>query len=147
VLVIDFEHEHEHDYEHEACGKTRTTQWYPLPLPNRFLQRRPPGVRPLRLADHLPGDLDGIRRRLGLHRSQAIVLRLSALFALDAFAGGFVAQSFIAFWFSEEWGMDPALLGALLAGANVLAGVSALAAAPLAARFGLIKTMVFTHLP
>jgi MFS family permease len=90
---------------------------------------------------------DGIRRRLGLHRSQAIVLRLSALFALDAFAGGFVAQSFIAFWFSEQWGMDPALLGALLAGANVLAGISALAAAPLAARFGLVRTMVFTHLP
>jgi len=75
------------------------------------------------------------------------VLRLSALFALDAFAGGFVAQSFIAFWFSEQWGLDPALLGALLAVANVLAGISALAAAPLAARFGLIKTMVFTHLP
>jgi MFS family permease len=90
---------------------------------------------------------DGIRRRLGLHQSQAIVLRLSALFALDAFAGGFVAQSFIAFWFSEQWGVDPALLGALLAVANVLAGISALAAAPLAARYGLIRTMVFTHLP
>ncbi len=90
---------------------------------------------------------DGIRRRLGLHQSQSIVLRLSALFALDAFAGGFVAQSFIAFWFSEQWGVDPALLGALLAVANVLAGISALAAAPLAARYGLIRTMVFTHLP
>src|SRR6476661_215916 len=82
-----------------------------------------------------PGEVidDGIRRRLGLHQSQGIVLRLSALFALDAFAGGFVAQSFIAFWFSEQWGVDPALLGALLAVANVLAGISALAAAPLAA--------------
>jgi MFS family permease len=90
---------------------------------------------------------DGIRRRLGLHRSQSIVLRLSALFALDAFAGGFVAQSFIAFWFSEQWGVDPGVLGALLAVANLLAGLSALAAAPLAARFGLVRTMVFTHLP
>jgi MFS family permease len=88
-----------------------------------------------------------ISSRLGLHRSQSVVLRLSALFALDAFAGGFVAQSFIAFWFNQRFGLDPALLGALLAGANVLAGLSALAAAPLARRFGLVRTMVFTHLP
>jgi MFS family permease len=88
-----------------------------------------------------------IGRRLGLHRSQAVVLRLSALFALDAFAGGFVAQSFIAYWFSQRFGLDPGLLGALLAGANLLAGLSALAAAPLAARFGLVRTMVFSHLP
>jgi MFS family permease len=90
---------------------------------------------------------DGIRRRLGLHQSRGIVLQLSALFALDAFAGGFVAQSFVAYWFSQRFGLDAALLGTLLAGANVLAGLSALAAAPLAARFGLIRTMVFTHLP
>lgn len=88
-----------------------------------------------------------IRTRLGLHRSAGIVVRLSALFALDAFAGGFVATSFIALWFSQRWGLDPALLGLLLAVANLLAGVSALAAAPLAARFGLVRTMVFTHLP
>jgi predicted MFS family arabinose efflux permease len=89
----------------------------------------------------------GLRTRLGLHRSRGVVLHLSALFALDAFAGGFVAQSFIAFWFSQRFGLDPALLGILLAFANVLAAVSALAATPLAARFGLVRTMVFTHLP
>ena len=88
-----------------------------------------------------------IRGRLGLHRSRGVVLRLSALFALDAFAGGFAIQSFIAYWFHERYGVDPAALGLLLSGANVLAGFSALAAAPLAARFGLIRTMVFTHLP
>jgi len=88
-----------------------------------------------------------IRTRLGLHRSQGVVLRLAALFALDAFAGGFVIQSFIAFWFQERFAVDPAALGALLFGANLLAGFSALAAGPLAARFGLIRTMVFTHLP
>jgi len=88
-----------------------------------------------------------IRTRLGLHRSAGIVARLSALFALDAFAGGFVATSFIAYWFSQRFGLDPALLGLLLAVANLLAGLSALAAAPLAARFGLVRTMVFTHLP
>lgn len=88
-----------------------------------------------------------IRDRLGLHRSRDVVLRLAALFALDAFAGGFAIQSFIAFWFQQRYGVDPAALGLLLATANLLAGVSALAAGRLAARFGLVRTMVFTHLP
>ena len=88
-----------------------------------------------------------IRTRLGLHRSQRIVFSLSLLFALDAFAGGFVIAGFIALWFQDRFGLDPAALGLLLFGANVLAGLSALAAGPLAARFGLINTMVFTHLP
>jgi MFS family permease len=88
-----------------------------------------------------------IRTRLGLHRSQAVVLRLSALFALDAFAGGFVIVSFVAFWFQVRFGLDPAGLGALVFGANLLAGVSALAAGPLARRIGLVRTMVYTHLP
>jgi predicted MFS family arabinose efflux permease len=88
-----------------------------------------------------------LRARLGLHRWRGAGLHLSALFALDAFAGGFVAQSFIAYWFSQRFGLDPVLLGILLAGANVLAAISALAAAPLASRFALVRTMVFTHLP
>lgn len=90
---------------------------------------------------------EGIRDRLGLHRSRDVVLRLSALFALDAFAGGFAIQGFIAFWFHQRFGVDAAGLGALLSAANLLAGLSALAAGRLAARFGLIRTMVFTHLP
>ena len=88
-----------------------------------------------------------VRGRLGLHRSRGVVLRLSTLFALDAFAGGFAIQSFIAFWFNQRYGVDPAALGAVLAGANILAGFSALAAGRLANRFGLVNTMVFTHLP
>jgi MFS family permease len=86
-----------------------------------------------------------IRTRLG--RSQGVVLRLAALFALDAFAGGFVIASFIAFWFEERFAVDPAGLGALIFAANLLAGLSALGAGPLAERFGLVRTMVFTHLP
>ena len=85
--------------------------------------------------------------RLGLHRSRGIVARLSALFALDAFGGGFVMQGFIAFWLTAQFGADPAMVGAILFAANILAALSALAAGPLAARFGLIRTMVFTHLP
>ena len=88
-----------------------------------------------------------VRSRLGLHTSQRVVLGLSALFALDAFAGGFVMQSFIAFWFSQKFGVDPAVLGGIMFAANILAAISALAASPLAARFGLVNTMVFTHLP
>lgn len=84
---------------------------------------------------------------LGLTRSRGVVLRLSALFALDAFAGGFVLQSLMAYWFHVRFGADEAMLGAIFFGANLLAGASALAASALAARIGLVNTMVFTHLP
>jgi predicted MFS family arabinose efflux permease len=87
------------------------------------------------------------RTTLGLHRSRGVVFRLSALFSLDAFAGGFVVQSFVAWWFHRRFGVGPALLGAIFFGANLLAGVSALSAAAVARRFGLVNTMVFTHLP
>jgi MFS family permease len=89
----------------------------------------------------------GTRLVLGLHRSRAVVLRLSALFALDAFAGGLIVQSMIAYWFHIKFGVDTGLLGSLFFGANVLAGISALLAVPLAKRCGLINTMVFTHVP
>jgi MFS family permease len=90
---------------------------------------------------------DGIARRLGLGRSRSIVLRLSALFSLDAFAGGFIPQSLMAFWFSVHFGVSPAVLGGIFFAANLLAAVSSLSAARIAARIGLIRTMVFTHLP
>jgi MFS family permease len=87
------------------------------------------------------------RSRWGLHRSSGVVMRLSALFALDAFAGGFVLQSLVAFWFHERFGADLATLGGIFFGANLLAGTSALAAAAIARRVGLLNTMVFTHVP
>ena len=86
-------------------------------------------------------------RTLGLHRSRNIVIKLSALFALDAFAGGFIVQSMLAYWFHIKFGADPGLLGRIFFGANILAGISALLAARIAARIGLINTMVFTHVP
>jgi MFS family permease len=88
-----------------------------------------------------------IARRLGLHRSRGVVARLSALFALDAFAGGLVVQSLVAYWLHLRFGADVAILGGVFFGANVLAGISALAAVRIAGRIGLIRTMVFTHLP
>jgi MFS family permease len=88
-----------------------------------------------------------IRRRFGLHRSGRVVAELSSLFALDAFGGGFVVQSIVALWFHTRWGVEPGLLGAIFFGANALAGLSGLVAARLAARIGLIETMVVTHIP
>ena len=93
-----------------------------------------------------PGQ-DDIKRILGLHRSRNVVLKLSSLFALDAFAGGLLVQSLIAYWFYVRFGVEPGVLGSIFFGANLLAGVSALLAIRLAERFGLINTMVFTHIP
>jgi MFS family permease len=83
----------------------------------------------------------------GLARSQNIVLKLSSLFALDSFGGGFVVQSFAAYWFYLRFGVEPKTLGAIFFWANLFAGFSALLASRLAARIGLVRTMVFTHLP
>jgi predicted MFS family arabinose efflux permease len=85
--------------------------------------------------------------RFGLHRSRKVVLFLSSLFALDAFGGGFVIQSVVAYWFHLRFDVEPATIGAVFCGANLLAGFSALSAAWVARRIGLLNTMVFTHLP
>jgi MFS family permease len=74
-------------------------------------------------------------------------MRLSALFALDSFGGGFVVQSFAAYWFHLRYGLDPGTLGGIFFWANVFAGISALVASRLAERIGLVRTMVATHLP
>ena len=83
----------------------------------------------------------------GLDRSRQVVVKLSGLFALDSFGGGFVVQSFAAYWFYLRFGVNPGTLGAIFFWANIFAGISALLASRLASRFGLIKTMVATHLP
>jgi MFS family permease len=87
------------------------------------------------------------KRTLGLHKSRRVVFKLSTLFSLDAFAGGFVVSSFVAYWFNVRFGAEPGALGAIFFAANILAGISALMAARIAKRFGLINTMVFTHIP
>lgn len=84
---------------------------------------------------------------LGLGKSRRIVLQLSGLFALDSFAGGFVIQSFAAYWFYLRFGTAPKTLGGIFFWANVFAGISALLASRIAARIGLVRTMVVTHLP
>lgn len=88
-----------------------------------------------------------VARFSGIHQSHRVVMRLAGLFALDSFGGGFVVQSFAAYWFYLRYGVDPKTLGTLFFGANVLAGISALVASRLANRIGLVNTMVVTHLP
>lgn len=88
-----------------------------------------------------------VARFSGIHRSHRLVIRLAGLFSLDSFGGGFVVQSFAAYWFYLRYGVDPKTLGTLFFAANVLAGVSALVASRLATRIGLVNTMVVTHLP
>ncbi|MBC5804858.1 MAG: MFS transporter [Candidatus Eremiobacter antarcticus] len=73
--------------------------------------------------------------------------RLALLFGVDALAGGFVVQSFLAYWLHLRFGSDQRVLGLVLFGANTLAAFSYPVAAWLSARIGLLRTMVFTHLP
>lgn len=80
-------------------------------------------------------------RRLGISE------RLALLFAVDAFAGGLIVQGFIAYWFLTRFHAAPATIGYMLGAGNILSALSLPAAAWLAKRFGLLSTMVFTHLP
>jgi predicted MFS family arabinose efflux permease len=82
-----------------------------------------------------------------LHESRTVVLRLSGLFALDSFAGGFVVQTYVAFWLTRAFDAQPEVLGAVFFCAGLLQALSFQVAVRLAERFGLLRTMVFTHLP
>ena len=80
-------------------------------------------------------------------KSKQIVLKMSSLFALDSFAGGFVIQSIVAFWFFTKFGVDLTTLSIIFSVAGVFTAISFFFAAKIADRIGLIKTMVFTHIP
>ena len=80
-------------------------------------------------------------------RSKEIVTKLSALFAIDSFAGGFVIQSIASLWFYTRFGADLSTISYILSISGVLTALSFIAAARIADRIGLINTMVFTHLP
>jgi predicted MFS family arabinose efflux permease len=82
-----------------------------------------------------------------LARPRGIVLRLSLLFSLDLAGGGLAVQALLALWLIRRFGLDPETLAAIFFGTGVLSGVSQLASPYIAARIGLIRTMVFTHLP
>ena len=82
-----------------------------------------------------------------LGRSRGIIMGLAGLFCVDALAGGLVVQSLMVLFFHLRFGVSLVWLSALFFGANLLSAFSFLAAVPLARRFGLLNTMVFTHLP
>jgi len=86
-------------------------------------------------------------RVFGLHTSRNVVIKLSALFSLDAFAGGLIVQSMFVYWFHIKFGVETGVIGSIFFGANILAGISALLAVRIAKKIGLINTMVFTHIP
>jgi MFS family permease len=80
-------------------------------------------------------------------QSKGIVLRLSGLFAVDSFAGGFVIQGIVSFWFFTRFGVDLTTLSYIFSVAGILTAFSYMAAAKMADKIGLINTMVFTHIP
>jgi predicted MFS family arabinose efflux permease len=82
-----------------------------------------------------------------LHRSRGIVMRLSALFALDSFGGGFVPQTFIAYLFVRKYDASPQTLAIVFFSIGILQALSFQLAVRVAGRIGLLRTMVFTHLP
>jgi len=93
------------------------------------------------------GEELGVEPLPPLHRSRGIVLRLSVLFALDSFGGGFVPQTFIAYLFVRKYGASPHTLAVVFFAIGILQALSFQGAVRLARRIGLLRTMVFTHLP
>src|SRR5262245_41722059 len=79
--------------------------------------------------------------------SRAIVFRMTVLFAIDAFSGGLIAQSILVLWLFETFGPSMTAAASVFFWTNLLSAVSYFAAVPLANRIGLVRTMVFTHLP
>jgi predicted MFS family arabinose efflux permease len=82
-----------------------------------------------------------------LERSRSNVAKLAALFGLDAFAGGFIVATFVAFWFSRKFHTSAEVIAAILFGMGLLQAASAIVSGRLAGRIGMLNTMVFTHLP
>ena len=113
-----------------------------------FLAYAAIGVTVLLLYRRLPSSRSARRRAVApLGASKRVVFTLAALFSLDAFAGGFVVQSLLALWLLDRFGLSLVAAGSIFFWTGLLSAFSYFAAARLAERFGLINTMVFTHLP
>src|SRR5579859_1964440 len=85
--------------------------------------------------------------KLGVHRSRGTLAKLAGLSSIDSLAAGFAIQSIVALWFSQRWNIGLETLGPIFFGVNLLNAVSYLLAERLARRVGLLRTIVFTHLP
>lgn len=134
-----------------ALPQVTRTAWTGAP-PDRvwFLLFIPIAITGMIIARRLSPQVEatqGHRRAAPLGPSRPAVTRLAGLFALDAFAGGFVVQTFIAFWLIDHFDATTAIVGALFAAIGVIQTLSFLVAPIIARRWGLLNTMVFTHLP
>ncbi len=85
--------------------------------------------------------------RLPDKSTRKLVYGLSALFALDSFAGGLIVQGILVYWFRVRYHIDLTQLGLIFFGTNILSALSSIVAARIAQRIGLLNTMVFSHLP
>jgi len=89
----------------------------------------------------------GDEKTFALAKSRSVVLRLAALFSLDSFGGGFVVQSLLALWLFHRFQFSVQTAGIFFFSAGLLSAFAQLASAPIAARIGRIRTMVYTHIP
>jgi MFS family permease len=137
-----------------AGGPALLDRWLPAPPAAQLLLLAYPlaaalgllvaaGLSPAMEADHQGAGGNG----RPLQRSRGIVRRLAGLFALDSFGGGFVVQTFVAYWFARRFGASAELLGVVFFLVGLLQAVSFQLAVRLADRIGLLQTMVATHLP
>jgi predicted MFS family arabinose efflux permease len=134
-----------------ALPQLARTVWDAAPADQSwFLVLIPVAATGILIAGRLSGAVEAPGRestRAPLGPSRSSVTRLAGLFAIDAFGGGFVVQAFVAFWLIDRFNASTATIGALFAAAGVMQTVSFLIAPVLSKRFGLLNTMVFTHLP
>jgi len=101
-----------------------------------------------RLSKKIEQDKQGQPVRQVLSKeSKPFVYRMSALFSVDAFAGGFVGQSILSYYFYERYSLNLTSLGLLFSASQIVTALSFLLAARFAQRFGLVNTMVFSHIP
>lgn len=85
----------------------------------------------------------GVKRK----KTLLTLVQLSLLFALDSFAGGFVMQTFLSFWFEKSWNFSMSSLGGILMFVNIISGISGLYASTMVNKIGAMPTMIVTHLP
>jgi MFS family permease len=123
--------------------------WAGAPADRRWFLLFPIGaIACVWLASRLSGVMEiEDRAHARLERSRTQVFRLASLFSIDAFAGGFVVTVFMVYWFSVRFGASQEVMSAVFFAAGLLQAVSSIAASRVGERFGLLNTMVFTHLP